>query len=75
MSFITGGATLSIPGSDCALDKSITDDEFVALSVKTKIILFKGFVNFQDVFGEKFTQRFAYYTYGTKWMSFILSWA
>lgn len=71
MSFITGGATLSIPGSDCALDKPITDDEFVALSVKTKIMLFKGFIDFQDVFGEKFTQRFAYYPYGDKTDAFF----
>jgi hypothetical protein len=66
MSVITGGSTLSIPGSDCKLDKPITDEEFVALSSNKKKILFKGFVRFQDVFGEKFTQRFGYYAYDDK---------
>jgi hypothetical protein len=75
MSLVNAGNEIPMPGSDCALDKPITTDELVALSVRTKIILLKGFVIYQDVFGEKFTQRFAYYSYGTKWMPFIHSWA
>jgi hypothetical protein len=66
MSLVNAGNDIPMPGSDCTLDKPITTDELVALSVKTKIILLKGFINYQDVFGEKVTQRFAYYSYGDK---------
>ena len=73
MSLIPAGDMPSIPGwPECALDNPITDADFAALANKTKVILFKGFVNFQDVFGEKFTQRFAYYSDGDKVDAFSL---
>ena len=65
MSFITAGGN-TLPGPICGFERPIIDDEFVGLSKSTKAILFKGFIDFQDVFGEKFTQRFAYYGFGDK---------
>jgi hypothetical protein len=52
------------PGSECVLDAPITDDDFTGLEGKTEIILLKGFARFEDVFGEKFTKRFAAYSLG-----------
>jgi hypothetical protein len=70
-SVLVGGTALSISGSECVFDNPLTDNDFVALSEKKKVILFKGFVGFQDVFGEKFTQRFGYYSYGEKGDAFF----
>ena len=67
MSIIAGGSTFVVPpGYECALDNPITDDDFIALAGKKKIILFKDFIRFQDVFGEIFTKHFGVYGYGDK---------
>jgi hypothetical protein len=67
MSIIAGASTFVVPpGYECALDNPITDDDFIALAEKKKIILFKGFIRFQDVFGEIFTKHFGLYGYGDK---------
>jgi hypothetical protein len=65
MSFLGASAILNVAdANECILDNPISDDDFAGLAAKTKIILVKGFVRFQDVFGKTWEKRFGMYGFG-----------
>ena len=49
---------------ECALSQPLTDDDFAGLAAKTKIILFRGYVLYQDVLGQTWRKGFGMYGYG-----------
>jgi hypothetical protein len=63
---VVGGGTVFTPphGYECILDNPLTDDDFAELAAQHKMILLKGFANFQDVFSQVFTKHFGLYSYG-----------
>jgi hypothetical protein len=65
MSIMIGGAIMKTPsGHECTFDNPITDDDFAGLAIKARFILFKGFVRFQDIFGNTWQKRFGVYSFG-----------
>jgi hypothetical protein len=62
---IVGGSALPNPaGHECALLQPLTEDDFAGLAAKSKIILFKGYVLYQDVLGQTWRKGFGMYGYG-----------
>jgi hypothetical protein len=65
-SFVGGGFPMVIPAGDneCVPSPPLTEDDVSGLAAKTKIILFKGYILYQDVLGQTWQKRFGMYGYG-----------
>ena len=64
-SFLAAGTSMpNQPGHECVPSQPLTDDDYAGLAAKTKIILFKGFVLYQDVLGETWKKHFGMWGYG-----------
>jgi hypothetical protein len=56
---------MQIPaGNECVPSHPLTEDDFAGLTAKTKVILFKGYVLYQDVMGQTWRKRFGMYGSG-----------
>jgi hypothetical protein len=65
MNVVSSGSIFTPPvGQECTFDRDVIKEDYVGLSTKSKIILFKGFVRFKDIFSNTFTKRFGVYGYG-----------
>lgn len=58
------GGGISNANHECTVDHSITDDEIIGLKNKTKIILFKGYIVYRDIFGNRWKKHFGMYGFG-----------
>jgi hypothetical protein len=70
MNVISAGSVYKVP-VDCIFDTPVSEDDFLALAAKTKLILFSGHVQFQDVFGGIWTKHFGVYSFADKELSFF----
>jgi hypothetical protein len=64
--YIMAGGTLrqNDTGLECTLSRPLTEDDFAGLAAKTKAILFKGYVIYQDVLGQTWKKHFGMYGFG-----------
>jgi hypothetical protein len=51
-------------GHECNLSHPLTEEEFAGLTAKTEIIIFKGYILYQDVFGKAWKKPFGLYGNG-----------
>jgi hypothetical protein len=63
--FILAGTSLSIqPGHECVPSQPLSEEDYAGLEAKTKIILFSGYILYQDVLGETWKKHFGMYGNG-----------
>lgn len=61
---LAGTSLPNQPGHECIPSQPLTEDDYAGLAAKTKIILFKGYILYQDVLGETWKKHFGMYGSG-----------